>query len=87
MRQIVALLAPINATQLLPDGAEEDTGPWGAIGVPTATLATQNDKYFYFHHSQGDTMTVYTPEMLDLAAALYAVTAFTAADMPDLLPR
>lgn len=87
MQQVVALLAPINATQLLPDGAETDTGPWAEIGVPVASLATHNDKYFYFHHSHGDTMTIYPPGMLDLAAAAYAVAAFTVADMPALLPR
>ena len=87
MKQVVDLLAPINATQLLPDGAETDTEPWAEIGVPVACLATHNDRYFYFHHTHGDTMTVYTSSELDLAAASYTVTAFTVADMPGLLPR
>jgi carboxypeptidase Q len=87
MQEVVALLSPLHSDQLLPNGAETDTGPWVAVGVPVATLSTDNDRYFYFHHSEGDTMTVFTPEMLDLAAAAYAVTAFTVADMPGLLPR
>lgn len=32
-------------------------------------------------------MTIYNPGMLDLAAVAYAVTAFTVADMPGMLPR
>ncbi len=87
MQQVVQLLTPLNASTLLPSGAETDTGPWAQIGVPAASLHTHNEKYFYFHHSEGDTMSVYTPEMLDRAAALYAVAAFTVADMPGLLPR
>lgn len=31
MQEVLALLAPINATQLLPDGAETDTEPWEEV--------------------------------------------------------
>jgi carboxypeptidase Q len=58
-----------------------------AQGVPLASLATDNDRYFYFHHSGGDTMTVYEPGELDLAAAAWTVMAFTVANMDQLLPR
>lgn len=87
MQQVANLAAPLNATLVLPNGAETDTGPWAAIGVPAASLATHNEKYFYFHHSEGDTMSVFTPGTLDRAAALYAVAAFTVANMPSKLPR
>jgi carboxypeptidase Q len=87
MQQVAQLAAPLNATLLLPNGAETDTGPWAQIGVPAASLATHNEKYFFFHHSEGDTMSVFTPGTLDRAAALYAIAAFTVANMPDLLPR
>lgn len=87
MAQVAALAKPLNASGLFPNGAETDTGPWAQIGVPAASLATHNEKYFFFHHSEGDTMSVYTPGMLDRAAALYAVAAYTVANMPALLPR
>ena len=56
-------------------------------GVPLGSLETQNDRYFYFHHSRGDTMTVYTPPELDLAAAAWAVMAVTVANLDSILPR
>ncbi len=87
MNQIAAFLEPINATVVGEGGATTDTAMWQEAGVPLASIRTQNDRYFYFHHTHGDTMSVYTSDELDRAAALYAVTAFTVADMPAMLPR
>ena len=53
MTDIMKLLQPINATVLEKGGAGGDISPWIDVGVPGATLKNQNDRYFYFHHSNG----------------------------------
>lgn len=87
MTQIGELASSINATTVSDNGAETDTGWWSQIGVPTATLANKNDKYFYFHHSDGDTMSVLDPREMNLCSALWTVFAYVLADLDDMLPR
>ena len=48
---------------------------------------THNEKYFWFHHSNGDTMTVLDPVEMNHCSAVFAVYAYVLADMDDLLPR
>ena len=87
MTQIGQLLTSINASSLTDNGGETDTGWWGQEGVPLATLANENDKYFYFHHTDGDTMSVLDPVEMNLCSALWTVYAYVLADMEDMLPR
>ncbi len=55
LQQIMQLLAPINASELLIGNGEEgaDIQGWTDAGVPSAALANQNENYFWFHHSNG----------------------------------
>lgn len=90
MQEVMNLLAPINASLLITDdgrGYETDTGPWEAVGVPGASLSSENEKYFNFHHSEGDQMGVLKKGDMDLAAAVFAVVAFVVADLDEALPR
>jgi len=87
MQEIAQLLQPINTTLLTTGGEGTDISPWMDAGVPGASLANDNDRYFYFHHSDGDTMTVLNPDDLDLGAVTWAVTALSVANLDDLLPR
>ena len=80
-------MAPINATQVVPDGGGEDISPWMQRGVPGASLLNDNWDYFAYHHSQGDMMNVLNSTDIDLAAAVWAVYAFAIADLDDRLPR
>ena len=43
--------------------------------------------YFFYHHTEGDTMTVLDPDQMDLAVATVAVHAFAAANLNSMLPR
>lgn len=81
------LLSSINATQLSSPAELSDLPWWVQNGVPGGSLSNANDKYFYYHHSNADTMTVEDPHTLDLCAALWAVVSFAVADMEDMLPR
>lgn len=68
-------------------GGGEDIGPWMQHGVPGASLHNENQDYFAYHHSNGDTMNVLNTTDVDLAAAVWAVYAFSIADLDSLLPR
>lgn len=85
--QVLSLLGAINATRLTlgPDGP--DIQSWVDSGVPGASLDTANKEYFYFHHTDGDTMTVEDPTNLDLCTAFWAAAAFVFADLSERLPR
>ncbi|XP_045181827.2 carboxypeptidase Q-like isoform X2 [Mercenaria mercenaria] len=87
MTEVLKLLQPINASILDGGGEGTDIGPWMTAGVPGASLKNQNDKYFYFHHTNGDTMTVQDPVAMNLCSAVWAVTAYVVADLDDMLPR
>ena len=86
MREVMSLLKPINATNLKVENVGGDNY-WARDGVPGGVLDNENSEYFYFHHSNGDTMTVQDPDAMDLCAAVWAVVAYTVADLDELLPR
>uniref|UniRef100_A0A672GUV2 Carboxypeptidase Q n=1 Tax=Salarias fasciatus TaxID=181472 RepID=A0A672GUV2_SALFA len=87
MEEVVKLLAPINTTKLESHGEGTDISPWLEAGVPGASLHVEDSRYFWFHHSEGDTMTVQDPAEMNLCSALWAVVAYVVADLQDMLPR
>ncbi|OWF45518.1 carboxypeptidase Q-like [Mizuhopecten yessoensis] len=87
MKSVLDLLQPINATKLKPGADGEDIDMWMSHGVPGSSLYLDTSKYFYYHHTNGDTMTVQNPGEMNLCAAVWAVVAFTVADMEEMLPR
>ena len=87
MRDVMSLLKPINATNLKVENVGGDITFWVRDGVPGGVLDNANSNYFDFHHSNGDTMTVQDPDAMDLCAAVWAVVAYTVADLDELLPR
>ncbi|CAN7994342.1 unnamed protein product, partial [Ixodes hexagonus] len=86
-KHVVNLMDAINATVLLFGNDGPDLVPWVEQGVPAVSLHTANEKYFYFHHSEGDTMTVEDPVNLDLCTAFWAAVSFVFADLSERLPR
>ncbi len=72
---------------MVPGGDGEDISPWMQRGVPGASLLNDNQDYFAYHHSNGDTMDVLNSTDIDLAAAVWAVYAYSIADLDQLLPR
>ncbi|XP_061748832.1 carboxypeptidase Q-like isoform X4 [Nerophis ophidion] len=87
MEEVVKLLAPLNATKLEMHGEGTDISPWMQAGVPGASLHVADSRYFWFHHTEADTMSVQDPRDMDLCAALWAVVSFVVADLEDMLPR
>ncbi|GAA6068933.1 carboxypeptidase Q, partial [Tachysurus ichikawai] len=52
-----------------------------------ASLHTADSKYFWFHHTDGDTMTVQNPAEMNLCSAVWAVVSYVVADLDEMLPR
>ncbi|KAM9309420.1 carboxypeptidase Q-like [Pholidichthys leucotaenia] len=87
MEEVVKLLAPINTTKLETGGEGTDIAPWIQAGVPGASLHVADSRYFWFHHTEGDTMTVQNAQDMNLCSALWAVVAYVVADLQEMLPR
>ncbi|KAL8602312.1 hypothetical protein ACOMHN_022825 [Nucella lapillus] len=81
------LLARLNATRLTSPADVSDIPWWIQNGVPGGSLLNANADYFYYHHTNADMMTVENAHTLDLCSAVWAVVAYSVADMEDMLPR
>ncbi|XP_042320873.1 carboxypeptidase Q [Sceloporus undulatus] len=86
MKEIMKLLKPINITDVFENGEGTDISYWMQAGIPGASLHDDITKYFWFHHSQGDTMTVQNPREMNLCAAVWTVACYVIADMEEKLP-
>ncbi|XP_068093798.1 carboxypeptidase Q isoform X2 [Hyperolius riggenbachi] len=87
MLEVMQLLAPINVTKLYDEADGTDISFWMQAGVPGASLMDDASRYFWFHHSEGDTMTVQDPAWMNLCAAIWTVVAYVVADLEEMLPR
>lgn len=67
-------------------GGGADIGPLMQAGVPGAHLNTAADRYFWYHHTAGDTVDKLDPRDLARSAAAMAVLAYVVAEMPERLP-
>ncbi|MEO8636870.1 MAG: M20/M25/M40 family metallo-hydrolase [Gemmatimonadales bacterium] len=87
IRQVASLLAPLEADSISRGGGEADIGPLMEKGVPGMGLRVHDERYFWYHHTQGDTLDKLDPEELARCVAVMAVVAYVVADMPGALPR
>ncbi|XP_036793397.1 carboxypeptidase Q-like [Oncorhynchus mykiss] len=87
MAEVMKLLKPINTTTLEEHGEGIDIEMWMDAGVPGASLHVADSRYFWFHHTNGDTMSVQSPIEMNLCSALWAVVAYVVADLEEMLPR
>lgn len=87
-KEVLKLMTPLNATKFdSPIDAGPDIERWANRGFPSASLITQNEKYFYYHHSAGDSMLVENPDDLDKNTALFAAAAYIIADLSIDMPK
>ena len=86
-RAIGSLMERIKATKMEKGGAEADVEPMINAGVPGFALDVDDTKYFWFHHSDGDTMAVIDREEFRRCIGAMAVLAYTLADLPQAIPR
>ncbi|XP_055602889.1 carboxypeptidase Q-like isoform X1 [Uranotaenia lowii] len=86
-QQVAKLMTPLNATYVNAMGSIEMGLRFLDNGVPGAFLNNANEKYFWYHHSEGDSMLVEDPKSLDKCTALWAATAYVLADLSVDLPK
>ncbi|HEY4954725.1 MAG TPA: M20/M25/M40 family metallo-hydrolase [Gemmatimonadaceae bacterium] len=86
-RDIASLLSSIGATNVVAGGPEADVEPLFERGVPAVSLAVDGTRYFWYHHSEADTMDKLNPREMAQCVALMAVMAYIVADMPGTMGR
>src|SRR5439155_143451 len=87
VRDIATLLKPLQATSVAEGGPEADVEKIAELGVPAISLDVDDTRYFWYHHSEADTMDKLDPHEVAECVALMAVMSYVVADLPDPLPR
>uniref|UniRef100_A0A146M5V7 Carboxypeptidase Q n=1 Tax=Lygus hesperus TaxID=30085 RepID=A0A146M5V7_LYGHE len=87
VQEILKLLEPINASKLtLSDDVGSDIMVWSNSKVPLAALSNDNERYFWYHHTDADTMEAEDPDVLDRCLAVWAAVSYVVADLSVRLP-
>jgi carboxypeptidase Q len=87
VRRVGRLLARIGADTISRGGGGTDIGPIMERGVPGMGLNTEGSRYFWYHHSDADTVDKLDPHEMAECVAAMAVMAYVVADLPEPLPR
>jgi len=92
LQSVADLLAPTVSLNVTPGGAGADITPLTDAGVPGAGLVVSEyehdkDQYFYYHHTNADTIDKIDPAQFNLCLGTMASIAYVIADMPTNLPR
>jgi carboxypeptidase Q len=87
MQQVGELLEPIGAGLMRRGGGGADIGPLMRQGVPGMGLIVDTSKYFWYHHTEADTIDKLDPAEMARCVAALAVAAYVVADMDVALPR
>jgi carboxypeptidase Q len=89
VRQAASLLESIGATAVerVSQSPDADIGPLVEQRVPGIGLKVDGTRYFWYHHSQGDTLDKLNPAEVARCVAAMAVMAYVIADLPEGLPR
>ena len=87
VQEIGTLLERIEAGTVTRGGGGADIAPLMATGVPGMGLSVDGTRYFWYHHTDADTVDKLDPDEVALCVATMAVMAYVVADMPQRLPR
>jgi carboxypeptidase Q len=84
VRQVGELLKPIGADRVtrVEESPEADIEPLVKLGVPGIGLDVDGSRYFWYHHTDGDTLDKLDPGEMGRCVALMAVMAYVIADLP-----
>lgn len=87
--EIAKLLARINAGTLIrgEDSPDADITPLVNAGITGMGLDVGESKYFWYHHTDGDTIDKLSSREFTLCVATMAVMAYVAAELPEGMPR
>ena len=81
------LLDPINAGRIDKGCRGADVLKLVRGGVPVMHLEVDREKYFWYHHTDADTMDKLDVGEFNQCVAAMAVMAYVIADLPETLPR
>lgn len=87
VEDIATLLDRIEAGTIGAAGGGADIRPIMQLGVPGMGLQVDGTRYFWYHHTEADTIDKLDPHEVALSVATMAVMAYVVADMPERLPR
>ena len=87
LKEIGQLLAPIRPAEIKEGCRGADVLQLLQGGVPAMHLEVARPKYFWFHHTEADTIDKLDLRELQECVAYMAVMSYIVADMPDTLPR
>lgn len=87
VREIGGFLEGIGAGTITRGGGGADIGPLMERGVPGMGLDVDETRYFWYHHSDADTLDKLDPDEVALCVAAMGVMAYVVADLPEGLPR
>ena len=82
-----AVGAVAGASHVVSGEGEADVGPILQRGVPGLALDVDDTKYFWYHHSSGDMMTVIDRKDFAQCVAMMAAMAYLIADLDVAVPR
>ena len=85
LSEIIKLLEPISAAALFKGGGGADISPLMNKGVPGMGLLVNGAKYFWYHHTDADTIDKLDIKEMQQCVAAMAIMAFVVADMPERL--
>lgn len=87
LQDISQLLEPIRPAKMAWGCRGADVMQLLVGGVPAMHLAVNRGRYFWFHHTDADTIDKLSVKEMQECTAFMAVMAYIIADMPDRLPR
>jgi carboxypeptidase Q len=88
VRGVTAFLAgALDAGQFALGAGEADLSPLIEAGVPALGLRLKPNNYFWFHHTDADTVDKVDPQALRRCTAALAAMAYALAEMESPLPR
>ncbi len=76
VEDIATLLAPVQAGHIETGDGGADIGPLHALGVPVMELNVKGDRYFWYHHTEGDTIDKLKPNEMNDCVYAMAVMAW-----------
>ena len=87
IRGVGRLLDPIGSGNIAKGCRGADVLKLVRGGVPVMHLEVDREKYFWFHHTDADTIDKLNPAEFNRCVAAMAVMAYVIADLPETLPR
>ena len=85
--EIGTLLDDLGSGRVTRGGGGADIAPLMQTGVPGMGLNVDGTRYFWYHHTDSDTIDKLDPDEVAACVATMAVFAYVVADMPARLPR